>query len=269
MTAQRCPWVPSGGTSHAEQSGVAPPAIEAKLPCTSRVDPNPITGEPSKVVVTDCSSSWARRSLLCWLSNRSCTIVPRGLTTTAASATMTAEATAMRDAGRPLAAWMTTTRITPRTREAHSPRLSEYTVGTAATMRTKGAATRWARVPLRIQATMKNGRLNARLAPQELAKAKGAFGRASGRPRTIWTSATPGWMSDLTKEFDVSPRGSTSSRADRSSKVGTSTRSSPPAAVMTNIHAKTDGSYSKGITRRLALATHSRTIVHTRYQLRR
>ena len=51
------PWVPSGGTPHAGQSGVDAPAIEEKLPWTSRVLPNPTAGDPLSVLDTVCSSS--------------------------------------------------------------------------------------------------------------------------------------------------------------------------------------------------------------------
>jgi hypothetical protein len=64
ITNHSCPWVPSGGTSQPGQSGVPPPAIDAKLPCTSRVLPNPSTGEPFAVDTTVSVRSCPRRSLL-------------------------------------------------------------------------------------------------------------------------------------------------------------------------------------------------------------
>ena len=71
ITNHRCPWVPSGGTPQALQSGVDAPAMEAKLPWTSRVLPNPMTGDPLAVLDTVWVSSWLRRSLLCACSSRS------------------------------------------------------------------------------------------------------------------------------------------------------------------------------------------------------
>src|SRR4051794_39973669 len=52
ITIHRWPCVPSGGTPHALQSGVSAPAIDVKFPCTSRVLPNPITGDPCTVLAT-------------------------------------------------------------------------------------------------------------------------------------------------------------------------------------------------------------------------
>ncbi len=79
MTPQMCPCVPSGGTPHALQSGVAAPAIEAKLPWTLRVLPKPTTGEPSTVLLTVREISSLRRSLLCWWASRSWKTVASGL----------------------------------------------------------------------------------------------------------------------------------------------------------------------------------------------
>src|SRR4051794_30941872 len=70
------------GGEQRRQSSVAPPAIELKLPGTLRVDPNPITGEPARVLRTVRVERLARASLLWGLSNRCITTPPNGVATT-------------------------------------------------------------------------------------------------------------------------------------------------------------------------------------------
>ena len=118
--------MPRGGTPQALQSGVDAPAIDAKLPSTSRVLPKPTTGEPSSVLVTVRESSSPRRSLLCWLASRSWKTVPSGLSKKAIVATSSTPAVSD-DRGRAALADLQEHHepTTPSAREAQRPRLRE------------------------------------------------------------------------------------------------------------------------------------------------
>ncbi len=150
--------MPSGGTPQALQSGVDAPAMEAKLPWTSRVLPNPMTGDPLAVLDTVWINSWLRRSLLCACSSRSEINVPSGLETSSSTPTAMTITDANRAITRPRDTCSTTKKITPTRRDTQSPRLSEYTTGSAASRTMGTAAICCQRRPCRNQPTRKNGK---------------------------------------------------------------------------------------------------------------
>ena len=183
--------------------------MEAKLPWTSRVLPNPMTGDPLAVLRTVWVSSWLRRSLLCWLL--------QPLRYQVAEWTGDEQQHAERDdqdgreQGDELPARDLQHDEEDQSDQQRDPQPSIERVHDGQRSKQQnwdGTTICCQRRPCRSQPTRKNGSVMARLLPQELANAKGAFGLASGRPSTIWTSATSGWISDLMKPLLRIPAGS-------------------------------------------------------------
>lgn len=270
MTSQRCPWVPSGGTPQAGQSGVPPPAIEAKLPWTSRVLPNPTIGEPCAVLSTVWAKSWARLSLLCAVSRRSVAVPASGLMAKATDPMVTAQTSATTMRSRclrcPRISRYPMRMTSPNPSDAHNPRFMEYTIGGTARTSTTGPTNLRHPASAVNHPRTKKGRYIDKLLPQLLAKAKGAIGRYSSRPRNVVRLAAAGWTIEFTKPLELSDRGRIISTSDVTSNLGRIIPSSPPATVTTNIQPIRRTTLVSETSRFLELMIQSKTTVQLRYQ---